>query len=311
MRLRAFLTDPARAAKLERALLLANVILFAGWIAYIVASDKPIDFYVYYLAAFGFTRGIDIYSMQGYRQAGSDWAALAREAGVQHHTFPYRYPPLTAEIAWPLTLLGPRPAAVAWLIASAAAFILSAYLLARLTDERWGKPVALALLLLFVPALTTLRAGQINALLLLSMCAGLYFLVQRRAVATGIAVAVAGMLKLVPFAFLGYLFWRRQWRAALVGVGATVALLLAAVPMMGWSGLVSYGRNFFSLGLANSLVPSAPNQSFNGFFAWLFVAGPDRAYVLDAPGLAQGLYLGGVDRVGAGNGRPVLAARRH
>jgi hypothetical protein len=291
MGLRALLTDRARASRLTYLILAALIVWYAGWIAYISATDKPTDFYVYYLAAFGFERGDDVYSLHDYPGVRQDWAEIAGAAGVENFTYPYRYPPLTAQLAWPLTLLGPRPAALVWLIATAAAFVASALLLAALTDEPWARPVALGLLFFFVPALTTLRAGQVNGLLLLALCAGLLLLMKQRPVGAGFAIAVASLLKLVPVALLGYLFWRRQWRAGIAAVLSVAVLLLSAIPLTGLGGLASYARNFLGLGEAGQLVPSAPNQSFNGFFARLLVPVPGQQALADAPELAMTLYL--------------------
>lgn len=117
---------------------------------------------LYYLAAYGFAHGADVYGEV-------DWARLAQETHVTNYAPPYRYPPLTAQLVWPLTMLSPRLAALIWLSASALVFIASAWLLGRSSRSPFGVTLALVLLLFFVPPLTTLHAGQVNGFLLLAL----------------------------------------------------------------------------------------------------------------------------------------------
>ena len=280
----------ASAAWVRWALVAVLLVAYCGWTGYLLARDKPIDFYVYYLAAYGFARGEDVYARHQTPTDGDWWAALAARAKVANFTYPYRYPPLTAQLAWPLTYLPPRFAAMAWLLGSAAALIAAAWLLGCIEPERFGVPLALGMLLCFVPCLTTLRAGQVNGFLFLATAFALYSFVRGRQARTGLGVAVGTMLKLVPAALLVYLAWRRQWRAVLVGAAVIALLFVFALPLTRWTGLISYGRNFLPLGAAGNLIPSDANQSLNGFFSRLFVVRPDRPHVLDAPQLAWLLY---------------------
>jgi hypothetical protein len=86
---------------------------------FVINHDKPIDFYCYYLTSYGFSHGVNMYN-------DVSWEQLAYEVGINHYGTPYRYPPLTAELVWPLTLLSPRFAALIWLVATALAFAASA-----------------------------------------------------------------------------------------------------------------------------------------------------------------------------------------
>jgi hypothetical protein len=259
-------------------LIAALAILYSGWITYVVILDKPLDFYLYYLAAYGFAHGIDIYGM-GRDYGGVNralWAQLAKEVQITNYAPPYRYPPLTAELVWPLTLFHPRWAALIWLVGTALAFIASAWLLGHSSETPLGVPLALGSLLFFVPPLTTLHAGQINGFLLLALAFALYAFARGRPVWTGVGVAVGTMLKLVPITHLVYLGWRRQWQAMLIGLMVIICFFGLALPLMGWQGLVSYGYNFLSLGQTGTLFPTGANQSFNGFFARLLAPGSEQ-----------------------------------
>jgi hypothetical protein len=277
--------------RLTIALVATLAILYIGWIGYVISRDKPIDFYLYYVAAYGFSHGKDIYGM-GNDYAGENyaqWVALAKEAHVPDFAPPYRYPPLVAVLVWPLTLISPRGAALIWLVATAISFVAAAWLLGRSTRTRYGVPLALGLLLFFVPPLTTLHAGQINGLVLLALAFALYASTQGRPIWLGIGTGVAAMLKLVPVAHLTYLGWRGQWKATLTGLLVIVLLFCLATPLIGGTGLISYVRNFFSLGQPNNFFPIGANQSINGFIARLLLTGGGE-HLSNSMQLAQWLW---------------------
>jgi hypothetical protein len=265
-------------------LVVAVVVLYFGWIGYVVSRDKPLDFYVYYLAAAAFLRGQNAYEI-----SDPAWDDLAAEMGITNYTRPYRYPPLTAELVAPLTFLSPRVAAALWLALSAVAAIAAAWCLALALDTPYRWPLALGGLLLFVPPLTTLHAGQVNLLLLASLTLALWAFARRRLVWVGIALALGASLKVIPLALVGYLLWRQQWRAVLAGVIGVVLLLLLALPLVGWDGMVSYGQKAVLLGEPGRLFPQPTNQTFNGFFARLLTKHAEGWAVADNPGLAYTL----------------------
>lgn len=273
--------------RLRWCLIALLAILYTIWIGYVVHQDKPLDFYVYYMAAYGFAHGWDVYAM-GQDYSGTNrplWSQLAEETHIQNYAPPYRYPPLTALLVWPLTLLAPAPAAALWLGVTALAFILSAWLVGSTSDKNYGKPLALGLLVGFVPLLTTLHAGQVNGLVLLALSAGFYALSRHRSAQAAIGIAVGTALKLIPAALLAYLGWRRDWRALLSGLCALLLLIGLTLPLIGSHGLVSYACHFLSLGQPDTLFPSGANQSLSGFFARLLIPA-------DRPQLARILWVG-------------------
>jgi hypothetical protein len=274
----------AQARWLRWLLVLALVLLYAGWTGYVISRDKPIDFYLYYLAAYGFAHGYDVYG-------NVSWAQLAQETHVPDYAPPYRYPPLTAQLVWPLTLLQPRRAAVIWLIGTAIVFILSAWLLGRSTHTKWGVTLGLVLLLFFVPPLTTMHAGQVNGFVLLALVVALYAFARRDPLWTGVGVAIGAMLKLIPLAHLAYLGWRRQWQAMLTGLITIVLLFCLAVPLIGWASLESYARHFLSLGAAGSVFPIGVSQSIYSFFGRLLISSNNAESLASATQLVQVLGL--------------------
>ena len=288
------LSTIAQASWLRWLLVAALVLLYAGWIGYVVIRDKPVDFYTYYIAAYGFHRGKDIYQVTpGFKGATRTlWAELAQELRITNYAIPYLYPPLAAELIWPLTLLPPRWAALVWLVGTGLAFAASAWLLGRSSKSSFGTVLALGLLLFFIPPLTTLHAGQVNGLVLLALTFALYACTRRRPAWTGLGIAIGAMLKLVPILYLGYLGWRRRWRAVLMGLAGIALLFCLAIPLIRWSGVVSYAHSFTSLSRASGLFPIGANQGISGFFARLLTASSKRWYLADSPQLARALWLG-------------------
>lgn len=268
-----------------RLVIILLALVYAGWIAYVLARDRTVDFYVYYLAAYGFDRGINMYAPQP-----GTWAELAARAGVARYETQYYYPPLTAWLVWPLTALPARLAAGVWLVATAAAFAATGWLLGGNSRLAAGRTLALGLMLGFVPALTTLHAGQVNGLLLLTLAIA-YVNLPRSQWALGLGIGTGVMLKIVPLAHLAYLAWRGRWRAVLIG-GAGIALLtLCSLPLVGLSGLVAYlGPGVRQVPLSG-LMPSGANQSLNGLVSRLALALQGAGHLNDAANVAHWTWL--------------------
>ena len=151
---------------------------------------------------------------------------------------------------------------------------LAAWLLGGSSPLRYGRPLALVLMLLFVPALTTLHAGQVNAFVLLCLVIGMTALPQAPAGA-GAAVAFAAMLKTVPLAHVLYLGWRRQTRAFLAAIVALFLLAVAAVPLVSTQGLSSFVRNLAAIGQPGHMFPVGSNQAVSGLIARILVSSGD------------------------------------
>jgi len=269
---------------LPRLLLATLAALYAGWIGYQVMRDKLYDFNIYYIAADGFHQGVDIYGLaEEYSGANRPrWAELAARHGIEYYAPPYRYPPLTAQLVLPLTLLPPRAAGAVWLTLTGAALIASAWLLGRSHPAPYGVPLAYLLLLLFVPPLTTMHAGQVNGFLLLMLCLAVYSLNRKDWIGAGVGMALGTLLKLTPLALVLYLPWRRLWRATAVAVAAIILLLLTAPPTLGAGTLQAYARNFFDIGQPGVVFTTPPNQSWNGFWGRLLAdrAGNETTYII-------------------------------
>jgi len=258
--------------RLTRLLLMGLVTLYAGWIGYQFVRNKLYDFNLHYIAAAGFRQGLNMY-VAPRDPATSEaqlWAEVAGQHSIEHYDGPpYLYPPFTAQVVLPLTLLPPRVAGTIWLMLTGAAFVLSAWLLGRSSSLRYGAPLAYVLLLAFVPPLATLHAGQVNGFVLLSLSLAVYGLSRRDWIRAGVGVALAALFKLIPLALLLYLVWRQRWKATIIAVVVLLVVLLTAPLTLGPGTLHSYGRRFPPLGRLGIIFDMPPNQSLNGFYGRL------------------------------------------
>jgi hypothetical protein len=246
-------------------LLAAVLLLYVVWSVMQYQRNKLYDFNTYYLAAIGLRNGYDIYDM--VRELDRDpvrWRALAEFAGVPEYAVPYLYPPLTAQVVLPLTALDYRTAGLIWTLLSGAAMIGAMYLIGATSRRTYGPSLALLLLLVSVPALTTLYAGQVNGFVLLALAIAIAGLQWRNAWWAGIGVAVAAMLKVTPIVLVGYLLWRRQWKAAVVAIAAGILLLVATLATFPPLTLASYAANFLRTSRPGELFLYPPNQGING-----------------------------------------------
>ncbi len=154
-----------------------------------------------------------------------------------------------------------------WIALTGLAFIVTAWWLGRLWKQPEGASIVYLLLLGFVPALTTLHAGQVNGFVLLVLTAAMVGLADRNAILAGFALTVAALLKLVPFALCLYLGWRKQWLAAAACAISLIALMGTAPLMFGPTVLSKYAKYFFDVGEPGTLFITPTNQALSGFLA--------------------------------------------
>jgi hypothetical protein len=252
-------------SRLTRLSLIGLILIYSGWLTYAISADRPLDFYVYYLAAEIFATGGDAYTI-----SKESWNTIAAELGITNFAYPYRYPPLTATLILPLRAIGPQGAAAIWVAASAIAMIAGGWLLARLYPSPYSRFLSLFLLLIMVAPLVTLDTGQVNGLLYLCLVLGLIWLIQDRPCAAAIALAVGALLKVLPLALILYLFWRKQWRLGALAMAALFLLFFAAIPLVGWENCLSYLQHAVSRGEPNFLIVRSANQTISALLGRLF-----------------------------------------
>ena len=252
--------------------LITLLVVYASWLTYTILADRPLDFYVYYLASETVARGNSPYTI-----TDANWDALASELGISNYTRPYRYPPQVAVLLLLFRSLGPRGTMALWEIANAVAMIAGVWLIGKsLGHDRWV-PFALIVLLVSIPPFATLLAGQVNGLLFLSLALALWALVNRRTTWLGFALAMGTILKVIPLALILYLFWRKQWRAGLIASGILVVLTVACLPVMGWQALSDYAFKAILLGEPNEVSTTATNQTLTAVLGRMFPFAPSFA----------------------------------
>lgn len=214
-------------------LLLGIAVFILGY--YCFEWRKGIDFECYYLAAKSFyvhaRPYLNLYPKQG---------------------FLYYYPPLTAELILPLTLLSLPWAYLVWFMLSAAAAALGIYIL---IENKNYYPQYLLLAFIFFPVAVTLYAGQVNCFLFLALCIAYRGLIQNKAGRTGWGIAVGIMLKWIPLAHFFYLIWRRKYQACLMVVLGLGSIIVLSLPLAGWRDW----QDFFHL-LTQFGTPALPHQ---------------------------------------------------
>jgi hypothetical protein len=187
------------------------------------------------------------------------------------HFNSFIYPPASAVLFYtPLSLLGYLP-----MVLLVAALTLAGWFTA-LALSVWyargragGEPSTLYIL----PAAATMGftwdafyLGQPNLALLGVMMLGFYALDHRRPMIAGWLFAVAAMIKAFPVTVIGYLCWRRHFKAAITMAVATAVLLIVIPgPFRG------FGRNFdetsvwvhrMVLGTSGDQLADQPDRAF-------------------------------------------------
>jgi Glycosyltransferase family 87 len=147
--------------------------------------------------------------------------------------FEFMYPPAAAVFLAPLTAFGKFPFLIFLDVLNSLSWIASLYLSVKLCTRDGVRPPITAYLL---PALCTLSyvydaflLGQPNLMLLACFLAAFNALRDKRDVTAGALFAFATACKAFPVLALGYLVFRRQWRAA-VAMIAFVGLFLVVLP---------------------------------------------------------------------------------
>ncbi len=282
-----------------------------------------IDFTTYYSAA---------YALRMNPQANVyDQALLARVAaqfpGTLRPPLPYVYPLPFAYLLIPLTFLPFLTAAAVFFHLNLAIWALCALILAwecRVllgtslqgsatqgirTWNLWARlvsdPAPLVALALSAMIFFTSRSvahaanlGQVTLFVLLPLALVPWLTRKRRERWVGAMIAIATVLKIVPALLLAYLFLRRRWRALIVAVIVTVALLLATLALVGWETFYGLVPLLLTTGIGQDTL--AHNQSLLGpILNGIATTNPDLAatlrpfqyVVLGALALAAGSVL--------------------
>jgi hypothetical protein len=241
--------------------------LLVGWAA------LNTDFPNYYLGGRLFRGGWPLERL-------NDWIWMQRQkdhAGLDQALVGYLPSTLWSTlIIVPLTWLPPLAAKRVWLVFNLLLLLGVLHLLRYLTRLPYRR-IALVTLLAIVPLRTNFQFGQqhLVVLFLMTLAAWAYF--RGRPTWSGVLLALAAALKLYP-ALFALFFWRkRQWRALLGLIAATVGVVALGVELFGLESLRSYAFRILPRSLKGEYNdPYLVNlNSFTALLRRLFVAEPE------------------------------------
>lgn len=200
---------------------IAPVCLFAFLVVSVV--HRPMDF-----ATFWRSGGDVLHGRSPYPAALHTFPTHPGPSTVA----PFVYPPVTAVLMIPLSLLPLHAAAVVFLFVETAAVVLALRLLGVADWRCYGAALASA------PVFAGSGLGAISALLLLGVAAGWRH--RDRALAAGVAVAYVVTAKLFLWPVWLWLVRTRRYRAAAVAAVVSAAAVGGAWGAIGFAGLRGY-----------------------------------------------------------------------
>lgn len=230
------------------------------WTCFIVATDRPLDYYAYVIAAHAFGNGIDIY------KASEDvYNRTAHELGIVDYALLYMYPILTALVVYPLTFLKLHVGAALWVGLNGLATLASGLILSTFTAEKWKRYVLVLLPIIFVPILTTMHAGQVNGLVLLSVVLTFHFFRTGKELSGGgIALSLGIWLKPFAIALIPLIVFHRMWRALAGLMVSSLFINLAALIYFGTEPILSQFRPIVNAATPLRLHATPTVQNLNG-----------------------------------------------
>lgn len=199
---------------------------------------------------------------------------------------PYVYPPSSGLMMRPFTWMGYSVSSAIWFwfnLGLALACALAGPWWLRLERPNAARLIAMAYLLLALPFLRQMTAGQMNVALLAMMLLALGFLLRGQNLLGGSVLALAAAYKVAPLFVILALFPMRRWRAAIAGV---IVFGVASYAAEYWSGggktlgflrqlpEMGYGRSTWEA-MGNAYHKDPFNQSINALMFHLFEGGPE------------------------------------
>lgn len=177
-----------------------------------VFTDK-IDFEAYYNGALAFRHGLPIYqTMVDFFQAGPYY---------YKGPLPYVYPPAFTVFLSPLSYLSFDNAVLLWICVNHILFLTGLFLLIKTISRKysWIELAAIVFVCMnFTPLFVDYLLGQSNIILFFLVTLGLYMYRSNRSVYAGIALALACVIKVIPFFLLVYFLWKRQYKVFVAGI---------------------------------------------------------------------------------------------
>lgn len=251
------------------------------------------DYDAYYSAALAVRSGESPYE-RALMWSREGWADSYPARPID--TPPYPYPPAFAIAFLPFTFVPVQVGALVWLALMVGCIVGTATVLTGLLlHVGWLYRAAAilglsAIIALFQPVRASLRAAQVDCLLLFLLAVALWAFIKRSDVRAGMFLALAVSVK----PFLGFLIlfflWKRAYRAAALVAAISGLLLVLPIAILGpqlLSDLLVVWGHFSGQEFASDPL----NQSLYGLALRLFSTNPYTVPIIDAPALAIAVRL--------------------
>ena len=222
--------------------------------------NAPADFQFYYMSALAMRLGYGPYAATFQPEV---MRAIAASLHAERWMMVYYYPPLTAQLILPLTLLPLKVASYVWIGLLTGAAIAVAWLLSKTSPKPYSFTAALLLVLIFIPTGISILAGQVNMLVLLALTMAFYLASRARWTGAGVSVTIAAMLKIVPGALIVWLGLTRRWRSVAASLVAGLLLVVAALPWGGVAAWMDFLRLFFQYSNSTALFSLPARESIS------------------------------------------------
>ncbi len=234
-------------------------LLGVGLLPHLEEGFHRYDFSLYYVWSYAMRHGINPYATD----LGPLGASLGLDVGVIRHA---NYPASFVLLFEPLTLLTPYKAYWTWTLINAGLLFCALALLLPGKNNlgRTWNYALLALALLYRPVGADFFFGQSAVLILFLLAAAMRLTQRRREVAAGVALGLAGLVKIFPLMAVAAFVVGRRWRVVGSALGTVFLGLCLTVAMVGVAptfGLL-HTVNFL---LDRQWLTEAENVSLNAF----------------------------------------------
>lgn len=223
----------------NRKMIYFSLVFLLSAFAWFCVKYQGTDFYTYFAAT------------KAFHENARPYVNLMAEGYL------YYYPPLTAQLIWPLVALPPQWAYGVWFLISAMTIPCAVYLLVA---NKKLFPVGVLIAFGFTPVTTSLYAGQVIPFLFLALSLVYYAVAKHKFAMAGFGIATGIMLKVIPIAHFFYLLWRGKIKIVLAALVFLLLLAALSLPFAGWQGWV----DFFHLAGTCGNPGGAPTQGFIG-----------------------------------------------
>lgn len=196
----------------------------------------------------------------------------------------FTYPPFSALVFLPLSLLGEALGKAVWvLLTGCLAYVVIRVLIREIPGSsavispRAVFQASIFALFALSPMSDTIRLGQINILLMLLVVVDLLRIrnSQKSKWWTGALIGVAAGIKLTPVLFIVYLLWIRRWREAGVAVASTALTVLLGFVILPTDSLNYWSKAVWATDRIES-PDNAGNQSIMGLLTRLTEGEPSQ-----------------------------------